>query len=106
VSCRYKILNNRISKGSLFKLRKITRQGHHQRLIREKKWGDMEYLIIGLIMQTREIHPGMGLQVMYDLLNPTGVGRDAFISIGFAYGFRLATYKSPIRTTFSNPYSR
>jgi putative transposase len=66
----------------------------------------MEYLIVGLIMQTRELHPGMGLRVMYDLLNPTGVGRDAFISIGFAYGFRLITYKSPIRTTFSSPYSR
>ena len=57
-------------------------------------------------MQTREIHPGMGLRVMYELLKPTGVGRDAFISIGFAYGFRLITYKSPTKTTFSSPYSR
>lgn len=57
-------------------------------------------------MQTREIHPGMGLRVMYDLLNPAGLGRDAFISIGFAYGFRLITYKNPIKTTFSSPYSR
>jgi hypothetical protein len=29
-----------------------------------------------------------------------------FISIGFAYGFRLITFKNPIRTTFSSPYSR
>jgi hypothetical protein len=84
----------------------ISRQGHHQRLIREKKWADLEYLIVGLIMQTREVHPGMGLRVMYEVLKPEGLGRDAFISIGFTYGFRLISYKNPSKTTFSSPYSR
>lgn len=90
----------------LFSLCNISLQAHYQALIREQKWADTEYLIVGLILQTREVHPGMGLRVIYDILKPNGLGRDAFISIGFAYGFRLITFKNPIRTTFSSPYSR
>lgn len=90
----------------LFRCCNISRQAHHQALIREQKWVDIEYLIVGLILQTREVHPGMGLRIIYDILKPNGLGRDAFISIGFAYGFRLITFKNPIKTTFSSPYSR
>jgi putative transposase len=90
----------------LFKFCGISRQAHHQALMREQKWADIEYLIVGLILQTREVHPGMGLRVIYDILKPNGLGRDAFISIGFVYGFRLITFRNPIRTTFSSPYSR
>jgi transposase InsO family protein len=92
--------------SDLFKLCDISRQAHHQRLIREKHWASLEYLVVGLIMQIREIHPGMGLRVIYDILKPNGLGRDAFISIGLSYGFRLITYKNQIRTTFSSPFSR
>jgi len=90
----------------LFRLYNISRQAHHQALIREQKWADTEYLIVGLILQTRQVHLRMGLRVIYDILKPNGLGRDAFISIGFAYGFRLITFKNPIRTTFLSPYSR
>ncbi len=92
--------------SDLFKLCDISRQAHHQRLIREKNWASLEYLVVGLIMQIREIHPGMGLRVIYDILKPNGLGRDAFISIGLSYGFRLITYKNQVRTTFSSPFSR
>jgi hypothetical protein len=92
--------------NDLYKLCNISRQAHHQALIREQKWADTEYLIVGLILQTREVHPGMGLRIIYDILKPDGLGRDAFVSIGIAYGFRLVTFKNPIRTTFSSPYSR
>lgn len=92
--------------SDLFKLCDISRQAHHQRLIREKHWALLEYLVVGLIMQIREIHPGMGLRVIYDILKPDELGRDAFISIGLSYGFRLITYKNQIRTTFSSPFSR
>jgi hypothetical protein len=84
----------------------ITRQGHHQRLISEQKWSDLEYLVVGAILEIRELHPGMGLRVIYDVLQPSGLGRDAFISIGITYGFRLIAYKNITKTTFSSPYSR
>jgi transposase InsO family protein len=90
----------------LFLFCDISRQAHHQALMREQKWADLEYLIVGLILQMREVHPGMGLRVMYEVLQPNGLGRDAFISIGLAYGFRLITFKNPTKTTFSSPYNR
>lgn len=91
---------------SLFKHCNISRQGHHKRVVNERKLSDLEYLIVGQILQVRELHPGMGLRTMYDILKPEGIGRDAFTNIGFNYGFRLIAYKNPVRTTFSSPYSR
>lgn len=90
----------------LFGYCNITRQGHHQSLKSQVKWANLEYLIVGLILETREIHPGMGLRVIYDITKPKGLGRDAFINIGIKFGFRLIAYKNPVRTTFSSPYSR
>lgn len=91
---------------SLFNYCAISRQGHHKNLIYEQKWSELEYLIVGQILQVREIHPGMGLRTIYEVLQPEGIGRDAFVRIGIHYGFRLIAYKNPVRTTFSSPYSR
>lgn len=84
----------------------ITKQGHYQRLAIQRKWAEKEYVIVGLIMEIREIHPAMGLRTMYEFYQPKSVGRDAFISIGLTYGFRVKTFKNSTRTTFSSPYSR
>ena len=51
--------------------------------------------------QTREIHPGMGLRTMYDMLEPEGIGRDAFIALGLQEGFRLIAIEKQVRTTYS-----
>jgi putative transposase len=51
--------------------------------------------------QVREIHPGMGLRTMYDMLKPDGIGRDAFITLGLQQGFRLKTVEKYTRTTYS-----
>ncbi len=90
----------------LFLLCKISRQAHHQSLIREQKWTLKEYLIVGLILQIREIHPAMGLRTMYEFYQPQDIGRDAFVSIGLTSGFRVKAFKNQIKTTFSSPYSR
>jgi transposase InsO family protein len=50
---------------------------------------------------TREIHPGMGLRTMYDMLQPEGIGRDNFIALGLGEGFRLQTREKETRTTYS-----
>jgi len=54
-----------------------------------------------LMEQTREIHPGMGLRTMYDMLQPDGIGRDGFIALGLQYGFRLKAVEKQTRTTYS-----
>ena len=98
--------NHKYPMELLFRYCDISRQGHHKNILNEQKWSELEYLIVGQILQIREIHPGMGLRTIYEILKPKGLGRDAFVSIGIHYAFRLVAYKNPVRTTFSSPFSR
>ena len=84
----------------------ISKQGHYKAVQREAEWQLKEELVVGLIMQVRQVHPAMGLRTMYELCQPENVGRDAFISIGLYYGFRAKVFRNKARTTFSSPYSR
>lgn len=43
----------------------------------------------------------MGLRTMYDMLQPDGIGRDAFIALGLQQGFRLKAVEKQTRTTYS-----
>lgn len=54
-----------------------------------------------MMEQAREIHPGMGLRTMYEMLHPESIGRDAFIALGLQEGFRLKTIEKQTRTTYS-----
>lgn len=92
--------------NSIYQYCNISKQAHHQALQREQLWLSKEELIVGLILQIREIHPAMGLRTIYDFYQPESVGRDAFISIGLKYGFRTKVFKNQTKTTFSSPYSR
>lgn len=58
-------------------------------------------IYIRLMEQIREIHPGMGLRTMYEMLEPEGIGRDGFIAMGLQEGFRLQAMEKQTRTTFS-----
>jgi putative transposase len=84
----------------------ISKQAHHQAMQREQTCQQQERVLVGLMLQIREIHPAMGLRTMYDLYQPESVGRDAFIRIGLKYGFQTKVFRNKTRTTFSSPYSR
>lgn len=56
--------------------------------------------------QVREMHPGMGLRTMCEMLRPEGIGRDAFIALGLREGFRLKAVEKFVRTTYSAGYVR
>lgn len=76
-----------------------------QRSLKEE---EKAVLYIRLMEQAREIHPGMGLRTMYEMLHPEGIGRDAFIALGLQQGFRLKNIEKQTRTTYSiksNRYS-
>lgn len=92
--------------NSLYAHCHISKQGHYKSLQREAHWLRQEELVVGLIMQAREIHPAMGLRTIYDLCRPEGIGRDGFVGIGIRYGFRVKVFRNKTRTTFSSPYSR
>jgi len=86
----------------------ISRQAHFQALQRSLKEAQKADLYVRMMEQAREIHPGMGLRTMYEMLGPEGMGRDAFIALGLEQGFRLKNIEKQTRTTYSiksNRYS-
>jgi putative transposase len=84
----------------------ISKQAHHKALARQKSQIEKEALYVRLMEQTREIHPGMGLRTMYELHQPEGIGRDAFIALGLREGFRLKAVEKFVRTTYNAGYVR
>lgn len=84
----------------------LSKQAHHQACKRLHKQLDKEVIYIRLMEQTREIHPGMGLRTIYEMLEPEGIGRDAFIALGLREGFRLKAVEKQTRTTYSIRYNR
>lgn len=85
----------------VFLLCKLSRQAHHKAILRYVGQLEKESIYVRLMEQTREIHPGMGLRTMYDMLQPEGIGRDSFIALGLREGFRLKALEKYVRTTYS-----
>lgn len=79
----------------------LSKQAHHKAVQRYRWQLEKETIYVRLMEQTREIHPGMGLRTMYEMLQPEGIGRDAFIALGLREGFRLKILEKYTRTTYS-----
>src|SRR5690349_10727224 len=79
----------------------LTRQAHHQAMERLVLQEEKAKTYVGLMLETRDIHPGMGLRTMYDMHQPEGIGRDQFIALGLREGFRLKAVDRFVRTTYS-----
>jgi len=79
----------------------ISRQAHHQAIRYVVRQSEKELIYVGLMAQAREIHPGMGLRTIYDMMAPDGIGRDAFIALGLQEGYRLKVVENKTRTTYS-----
>jgi putative transposase len=87
--------------NDVFALCGISRQAHYQALQRHLQEEQKAELYVRSMDQVREIHPGMGLRTMYEMLQPEGIGRDAFVALGLQEGFRLKTIEKQTRTTYS-----
>jgi putative transposase len=92
--------------NAVYKLCGITRQAHQQAMQRSLNESEKAHLYVRLMEEVRQEHPGMGLRTMYELLQPDGIGRDAFVSLGLQEGFRLKTVEKYTRTTYSVKSSR
>lgn len=86
---------------AIYLLCDLSKQAHHQAMERLIGQQEKESIYLGLMMETRDIHPGMGLRTMYDMLQPEGIGRDHFIALGLREGFRLKALENYVRTTYS-----
>jgi putative transposase len=92
--------------NDLFALCGISRQAHYKALLRHLQEQQKAELYVRSMQQVREIHPGMGLRTMYEMLQPDGIGRDAFIALGLQEGFRLKSVEKQTRTTYSTKSNR
>lgn len=92
--------------NDVFSLCGISRQAHYQALQRHLQEQQKAELYVRSMQQVREIHPGMGLRTMYEMLRPDGIGRDAFVALGLQEGFRLKSISKQTRTTYSTKSNR
>jgi transposase InsO family protein len=92
--------------NDVFALCGISRQAHYQGLLRHLQEQQKAELYVRSMQQVREIHPGMGLRTMYEMLEPEGIGRDAFVALGLQEGFRLKSIEKQTRTTYSTKSNR
>jgi transposase InsO family protein len=92
--------------NDVFALCGISRQAHYQALLRHLQEQQKAELYVRSMQQVREIHPGMGLRTMYEMLEPEGIGRDAFVALGLQEGFRLKSVEKQTRTTYSTKSNR
>lgn len=92
--------------NEVFALCGISRQAHYQAVQRYLYEQQKATLYVRSMQQVREIHPGMGLRTMYEMLQPDGIGRDAFVALGLQEGFRLKSVEKQTRTTYSTKSNR
>ena len=81
--------------NDVFALCGMSRQAHYQALQRHLQEQQKAELYVRSMQQVRGIHPGMGLRTMYEMLQPHGIGRDAFVALGLQEDFRLKSVEKP-----------
>ena len=71
----------------------------------EKRQGIIDQKVNQLILEAdelREDHPGCGVEKMYQTLNPEFIGRDRFVDMMMALGYRLKKVRNYKRTTIAS----
>ena len=63
---------------------------------------EQELLLLPIIEQLREEHPGVAARKLYEILKPQGIGRDKFEELCFKNGYKLGRQRSYKRTTDSS----
>lgn len=78
-----------------------SKQSFHQKMNRKCQEHEQELLLLPIIKELREEHPGVAARQLYQILQPENIGRDRFESLCFQYGFKLKRPKAYKRTTDS-----
>lgn len=78
-----------------------SKQGFHQKMNRSLGGQEQELLLLPLIAELRQEHPGVGVRQLFLILGPGHLGRDRFEALCFANGFKLGHRPAFKRTTDS-----
>lgn len=88
--------------NQLYKAIGTTKQNIHQRLDCYLVMEEEKAILLPVMRQIREDHPGMGAKMMYEKLQTVCMGRDRFIDYYNEKGFKLQQTKNYRRTTDSS----
>ncbi len=87
--------------NQVFKYLGYSKQSFHQKVDRMLKEKEQQKLLLPLIGELREEHPGVAARELYLILKPEGIGRDKFERLCFHHGYKLPRKKNFVRTTDS-----
>lgn len=79
----------------------ISKQAVSQYQQRQQDFDGRVWELIAEAEALRKVHPGCGVEKMYYSLNPCFIGRDRFIDIMMAVGFRVRKPRNYRRTTYA-----
>lgn len=82
----------------------ISKQAHWKMVKKFTQENELKKILIQSIMQIRTIHPKMGAKKIYSIINPDGMGRDAFIDLYVKSGFQVVSERNYRKTTHSLPF--
>jgi putative transposase len=88
-----------VSMNRVYGISGVSKQAVHQYNKDQADWAHRVFELQILIDEVRAIHPGCGLEKLYDTLKPSWLGRDKFIAVFMGLGYRVKKERSFIRTT-------
>lgn len=85
--------------NSVYKISGVSKPAVHKHNRAYIDYSDRLQELIRQVDEIRSIHPGCGLEKLYDSLRPPWLGRDKFISVFMELGYRVRKTKNYRRTT-------
>ncbi|MES2874941.1 MAG: IS3 family transposase [Bacteroidota bacterium] len=87
--------------NEIYRYTGYSKQAFHQKMDRKLKEQGELLMLLPLIAELREEHPGVAARQLYLILQPESIGRDKFESFCFEHGFKLDKPRAYKRTTDS-----
>lgn len=85
--------------SSVYSISGVSKQAVHKHNRTLVDYSDKLHELVTQVDAIRSIHPGCGLEKLYDSLRPPWLGRDKFISVFMELGYRVRRSKNYRRTT-------
>ncbi len=85
--------------NSVYQISGVSKQAVHKHNRAYVDYSDRLQELIAQVDEIRSIHPGCGLEKLYDSLRPPWLGRDRFIDVFMELGYRVRRTRNYRRTT-------
>ena len=88
--------------NQIFRYLGYSKQAFHQKMDRKLQVEEQKTLLLPIIQELREEHPGVAARELYNILRPECMGRDRFEAFCYEQGLKLERKRNFIRTTDSS----